>query len=200
MKFTGKKMELSSENESEDDEEEVSSNEEVSEIESESEEEVISESEEESEENESSENNSEEDELDENIEESTDTEEDTDKTKKSHKKSKSKSKKTRASSKKEKESKKEADKTLQESVEDLESKIFTEEVQMANEISNRYAVETLTHHIPIKAEDQKKIFFNWICESSVQTKDINFEEWQNSHSAREAYFFGPDNVIEFFYS
>ena len=82
-------------------------------------------------------------------------------------------------------------------VDDFQTKIFTEEVQMANEISNRYASDTLTHYIPIDKNDQKKIFFNWICDSGIETKDVNFEEWQTNHSAREAYFLGPDNVIKY---
>ena len=74
-----------------------------------------------------------------------------------------------------------------------------EEVQMANEISNKYASDTLTHYIPINEDEQKKIFSNWIRDSGTETKDVNFEEWQSNHSSREAYFLGPDNVIEYYF-
>ena len=84
-------------------------------------------------------------------------------------------------------------------VDDFQTKIFTEEVQMANKISSRYASDTLTHYFPIDASEQKKIFFNWICDSGTETKDVNFEEWQNNHSSREAYFLGPDNVMEYYF-
>ena len=41
--------------------------------------------------------------------------------------------------------------------EDFESKIFTEEIQMANEISNRYIADPLSHQILINKKPKKKI-------------------------------------------
>ena len=90
------------------------------------------------------------------------------------------------------------DKKMKEA-EDFQTKIFTEEVQMANEISNRYVADSLTHNILINENEQRKKFYNWICDSGTETKDIDFEEWQNTHSSREAYFFGPDNVIKCYF-
>ena len=54
-------------------------------------------------------------------------------------------------------------------VDDFQTKIFTEEVQMANEISSRYASDTLTHYIPINGDEQAKIFSNWIRDSGTET-------------------------------
>ena len=70
---------------------------------------------------------------------------------------------------------------------------------MANEISNRYIADPLSHQILINENEQKRKFNNWIRDSGTETKDIEFEEWQNAHSCREAYFFGPDNVIKYYF-
>ena len=156
-------------------------------------------SDEEGEESQSSDDNSA-NESDKDAEETTDTEDYADETNKKRKlKTKSTRKKSSNSSKKEKKLKLERTNSLNKGeYEDLESKILAEEVQMANEISNKYATDSMSHSIPIKGDEQKKIFSTWICESVVKTKDIDFNEWQSNHSAREAYFFGPDNVIKYF--
>ena len=187
-------MEISSNSES-DCEENQSSDEEMTEYESDLEG-VDSEIERESQ---SSEDEIEEDESDENANDTTDTEENTKKVKneRAMKKPITKSKQGKKSKSK-KVKNREIEKQMKEA-EEYQTKIFTEEVQMANEISNKYATDTLTHYIPINADEQRKIFFNWICESAVETKNINYEEWQNTHSGRETYFFGPDNVIEYYF-
>ena len=50
------------------------------------------------------------------------------------------------------------------------------------------------NQIKITDAEQEIIFGNWISETKIETKDIDFDEWQKNHSLREAYFFGPDNV------
>ena len=52
----------------------------------------------------------------------------------------------------------------------------------------------MTNQIQMSSEEQQIFFANWICDTKVETKNIDFEEWQKNHSLREAYFFGPDNV------
>ena len=150
-----------------------------------------------------SEDDMEEDESDENADETTDAEENTNEVYNKTKELKNELaalKKQVIQQKKENElrSKKDNDKKMKEA-EDFQTKIFTEEVQMANEISNRYVADSLTHNISINENEQRRKFYNWICDSGKETKDIDFEEWQNTHSSREAYFFGPDNVIKCYF-
>ena len=196
-------MEISdSDTEIEENDEEMTSNEEMTSDEemSENDSDLERPSDEEEEESQSSDDNTV-NESNKDAEETTDTEDYTDEAinKKKKLKVKSTEKKSVNSSKKEKKLKLERTNSPDKNeYDDLESKILADEVQMANEISNRYATSNMSLIIPINADEQKKIFSTWICESVVKTKDIDFNEWQNNHSAREAYFFGPDNVIKYF--
>lgn len=46
-----------------------------------------------------------------------------------------------------------------------------------------------------KDSSDLSIFEGWQTDCQVQTKDIDFTQWQASHSNRETFFVGPDNYI-----
>ena len=78
--------------------------------------------------------------------------------------------------------------------------IFPETQPLFKEKSKKRKKPQLEKQNAVKEKVKRKtapsaIFEGWDTKSQVETKNIDFSQWQASHSNRETFFIGPDNYV-----